>query len=172
VKEAATGFAVAARPAANFGAVVRPLAAGLAALACAATLAGCGGGDGDGERRSEPRKIPSAAAGELADRSEAVADKIDAGDVCAAAHEADALEDRVEQLIAEGKVPQRYHEELRAEAVWLRDNVNCPQPKPEEEKEEKDADKKGENGGKGKGNGGDDSGSVTVETTVTLEQGE
>jgi hypothetical protein len=159
----------------------RRLAAALAAIACTATLAGCGGGDGESERRGEPR-IPRAVANELADRSEAVADKIDAGDVCGAAHDADALEDRVEALIAEGTIPARYREELRSEALWLRDHVNCPQPPPppaqqdEEKDEKKEEDEKGEDDNKGKGNGegngdGEDSVTVTLETP-TLEEGE
>ncbi len=154
-------------------------------LACAAALAGCGGGDGEPERRTEPPRIPSALADELAERSDAVAEKIEAGDLCGAAHEADALEDRVEALIADGEIPRRYQEELASEATWLRDNVNCPQapPAPEEEeeedeekeekdkeKEEKDKDdKKGKGNGEGNGEGegdGDDSG-----LTLTLEDG-
>ncbi len=152
----------------------RPFAAGFAALTCAAALAGCGGGEQDAERRSEPPKIPSAAADDLADRSQAVADKIDGGDVCGAAHEADALLGRVEALIADGKIPRRYREELRTQALWLRNNVNCPQPAPPPQQEEEEDDKKGKDNGKGKGKGGDeDSGTLTVETpTVTLEEGE
>jgi hypothetical protein len=164
----------------------RRLAAPLAALACAATLAGCGGGDTDPERRSEPPKIPSALADELANRSEAVATKIEAGDVCGAAHDADALEDRIEALIASGDIPKRYQKELHSEAMWLRDEVNCPQapppaapPAPEEEDED-DGDDKGKDKGNGKGEGdgdgegdgeGDGSGTLTVDTVVTLEDG-
>ena len=163
----------------------RRLAAGVAALACAAALAGCGGGEGEPERRTEPPRIPSALANELAERSDAVAEKIEAGDVCGAAHEADALEDRVEALIASGDIPKRYQKELHSEAMWLRDEVNCPQappppapPAPEEEeeedeeKEDKDEDdKKGKGKGEGNGEGdgegeGDDSG-----LTLTLEGG-
>jgi hypothetical protein len=158
------------RLAGNFGAVPRRLGAGLVAVACAATLAGCGGGDGDGEREREPPRIPSAVANELAERSDAVADKIEAGDVCAAAHEADALEDRVEKLIAEGQIPQRYRDELREEAIWLRDEVNCPQPPPPQEKEKEDEEeKKEEDDNKGKGNGEGDGDGAGL--TVTLEDG-
>jgi hypothetical protein len=172
------GFPIVARLAGNFGAVAKGLAAALAALSCAAMLAGCGGGEAEPERRTEPPKIPSAVADELAERSEAVAEKIEAGDVCGAAHEADALEDRVEALIAAGDIPRRYQDELRSEAIWLRDNVNCPQaaPPPPEEKEEDEEKKEEEDGNKGKGNGdgegdGDGAGTLTVETVVTLEDG-
>lgn len=167
----------------------RWLAAPLAALACAAALAGCGGGEPEPERRAEPPKIPGALADELAQRSDAVAEKLEAGDVCGAALEADALEDRVEALIAAGDIPRRYRQELRSEAVWLQDNVNCPDPPappappaPAEDEDEADEDDKGKGKGtgkgKGKGNsdeGGEDdddgSGTVTVETVVTLEDG-
>lgn len=114
-----------------------------------------------------------------------MAQKIDAGDVCGAAHEADALEDRVEALIAAGEIPRRYRAELRSEAIWLRDEVNCPQPaappQEEEEEDEEEEKEKGEkdeddNKGKGKGNGegngngngqGDDDG---LGLTVTLDE--
>jgi hypothetical protein len=155
--------------------VARRLAAALATFACVATVAGCGGGER--ERRAEPPKIPSAVANELAERSEAVAEKVEAGDVCGAAHEADALEDRVEALIAEGEIPARYRDELHSEAIWLRDRVNCPEPAPPPVEEEKEEDDKGDDKGKGKGNGNgdgsggedEDSGTLTVDTVVTLE---
>jgi hypothetical protein len=156
----------------------RPLAAGFAVLACAAALAGCGGDEAEPERRTQPPKIPSALADELAERSEAVAEKIDAGDVCAAAHDADALEDRAEELIAEGQIPRRYQEQLRSETVWLRDKVNCPEPPPPPEEDQKKDDAKDEEKKKddksGKGNGeGNGEGSVTVTLeTPTLEEGE
>ena len=157
------------------------LAAALAALACVAGLVGCGGGEAEPERTTEPPKIPSALANELADRSDAVAAKLEAGDTCGAAVEADALEDRVEALIAAGEIPQRYRAELRSEAVWLQDKVNCPDPPappaPEEDEDDEGDDDKGkdkDDKGKGKGEGegdGEDSVTLTVETGVTLEDG-
>ena len=165
----------------------RRLAAPLAALACVASLAGCGGGGAEPERRAEPPKIPSGLANELAERSDAVAAKLEAGDTCGAAVEADVLEDRVEALIAAGDIPQRYRAELRSEAVWLQDKVNCPDPPappaPEEDEDDEGDDKgkdKEEDKGKGKDEGdgdgegdgeGDGSGTLTVETGVTLGDG-
>ena len=165
--------------------MARRLAVPLAALACAATLAGCGGGEDAPDRRAEPPKIPSALADELAQRSDTVAEKLEAGDVCGAAVEADALEDRVEALIAAGDIPRRYRKELRAEAVWLQDKVNCPDPPappappaPEEDEENEGEDDKGKGKDKDKDNGKDEgkgegagSETVTVETGVTLEDG-
>ncbi len=144
-----------------------------------AGLAGCGGGEAEPERRSEQPKIPSAVANQLADRSEAVAEKLEAGDLCGAAHEADALEDRAEALIAAGDIPQRYRDELHSEAIWLRDRVNCPEPAPppeekEDEEEKKEEKEEDDNKGKGDGEGnGDGEGPVTVTLeTPTLEEGE
>jgi hypothetical protein len=159
----------------------RQLAAGFAVLACAATLAACGGGNEEPERRAEPPKIPSALADELAQRSDTVAEKLEAGDICGAAREADVLEDRVETLIAAGEIPQRYERELESEAIWLRDNVNCPDPPAppeddEDDEEKKEEDEKGKDDNKGKGNGegnGNDEGSETVTLEIpTLEEGE
>ncbi len=112
-----------------------------------------------------------------------MAQKIDAGDLCGAAHEADALEDRAEELIAAGEIPRRYRAELRSEAVWLRDRVNCPQPPPppqaddeedeEEKKDEKDEDDnkgKGKGNGKGGGNGNGEGDGNGLGLTVTLDE--
>jgi hypothetical protein len=163
--------------------VARALA-GLAAFVSLALVA-CGGGEPEPERRSEPPRIPSAVANELAERSDAVADKIDAGDICGAARDADALEDRVETLIAAGEIPRRYRKELQSEAIWLRDEVNCPQPAPppqedekEDEEEKKEEKTEDDNKGKGKGNGngegegnGDGEGDGDgLDLTVTLDE--
>ncbi|HEV3408483.1 MAG TPA: hypothetical protein VG079_07355 [Gaiellaceae bacterium] len=161
--------------------MARARAAALAAFAGLA-LAACGGGEPEPERRSEPPRIPSAVADELAERSDAVADKISAGDLCGAAHEADALEDRAEELIAAGEIPRRYRAELRSEAVWLRDRVNCPPPPPpqedekedeEEKKDEKDEDDnkgKGNGKGEGEGNGNGEGDGDGLGLTVTLDE--
>jgi hypothetical protein len=160
--------------------VARALA-GLAAFVSLALVA-CGGGEPEPERRSEPPRIPSAVANELAGKSEAVAQKIDAGDVCGAARDADVLEDRVEALIAAGEIPRRYRKELQSEAIWLQANVNCPQPVPppqedekedEEEKDEKDKDDnkgKGNGNGEGEGNGNGEGDGDGLDLTVTLDE--
>ena len=91
-------------------------------------LAACGGNGGDAAPQ-EPG-LPSGLAERLAKESEAVADKLDAGDQCGAAEQADVLEDAVERAIAEGKVPDVFQAELTAAAKKLQSDVNCPQPPP------------------------------------------
>ena len=157
----------------------RRLAGALTALACAAALAGCGGGEAEPERRADAPKIPRDVADDLAARSDAVADRFEAGDVCGAAVEADALVDETRAAIEAGDVPQRYEDELLATALELQNSINCeqapppPQPQPEEEEEEKEKDKD-EDKGKGKGNGngeGEGDGTLTVEDVLTVEEG-
>lgn len=91
-------------------------------------LAACGGNGGDAP--PEEPGLPPGLAERLAKESEAVADKLDAGDQCGAAEQADVLEDAVEQAIAEGKVPDVFQAELTAAAQKLQSDVNCPQPPP------------------------------------------
>ena len=100
-------------------------------------LAACGGNGGDAP--PEEQGLPPGLAERLAKESEDVADKLDAGDQCGAAEQADVLEDAVEQAIAEGKVPEAFQAELTAAAKKLQNDVNCPQqppPAPEADCEE------------------------------------
>jgi hypothetical protein len=98
----------------------------LAAIGAVLALAACGGGEA---RPDEPGLRPRVAE-RLAAQSEAIADKLDAGDTCGAAQEADALEDAVEQAIGAGDVPESLQSELLATARELQNDVNCPQPPP------------------------------------------
>ena len=91
-----------------------------------ALAAACGGGDA----RPEEPGLPRAVAERLARESEAIADKLDAGDVCGAAQQADTLVDSVEQAITAGGVPDAFQAELTANAQQLQNDVNCPQPQP------------------------------------------
>jgi hypothetical protein len=159
--------------------VARGLAPALAAFACAASLAGCGGGEAERERQTEPPKISRDVADNLAARSDAIADKLDARDVCGAAVEADALVDQARAAVDAGDVPARYEDELIETAVELQNTINCPRPpppspQPQEQGQEEDKKGKGNEDGKGKGKGdGDDegSGTLTVETGVTVGEG-
>jgi hypothetical protein len=119
--------------------------------ACSAlvlAVAGCGGEDNP--PNNAPR-IDAAAATQLAQRSEEIAQLIDDGDVCTAAHRADDLLAVAEQEVAKGTVPPALAAELTSKAKALQDEVNCeespppPPPAPVEEGEE-DEDK-----GEGKG---------------------
>ena len=90
-------------------------------------LAACGGG---GDATPEEPGLSRALAERLASESEAIADKLDAGDQCGAAQQADVLEDDVQQAIAAGDVPEAFQAELTATAQKLQNKVNCPQPEP------------------------------------------
>jgi hypothetical protein len=92
--------------------------------ACSAlALTGCGGA----ERSDEPR-IERGAALELAGRSDAVAERVDAGDVCGAAHRADELKAATQAGIADGRVPGILGARLLAAADALVAELNCPPP--------------------------------------------
>ena len=99
----------------------------LALAGAVLALAACGGG---GDARPEEPRLPRAVAEQLAKESEAIADMLDADDVCGAAQQADTLVDSVEQAIAEGDVPEAFQAELTANAQKLQNDVNCPQPEP------------------------------------------
>jgi hypothetical protein len=90
-------------------------------------LAACGGG---GDARPEEPSLPRGVAEQLAQESEAIAEKLEAGDVCGGAQQADTLVDSVEQAIAAGDVPDEFQAELTANAQELQNDVNCPQPQP------------------------------------------
>jgi hypothetical protein len=98
----------------------------LAAIGAVLALAACGGGDA----RPEETGLRPRVAERLAAQSEAIADKLDAGDTCGAAQEADALENAVEQAIGSGDVSASLQSELLATARELQNDVNCPQPPP------------------------------------------
>jgi hypothetical protein len=112
---------------------------------------------------------------ELATRSDAVADALDAGDVCTAAVRADELLDATVSAINSRQVPPELQEDLQARANELVNTVNCPPPPTttEEEEGEKGKDKKRSNkkgqdttgGGEGEEDGGGDP--VVTVPTVT-----
>jgi hypothetical protein len=93
----------------------------------------------------------------LAARSDAVADRLAAGDECGAAHEADALHGDAVAAVEGGAVPAVLRDELLVTARELVDAVNCPAPPPPpapaaDEAEEDDDDDDGKPGkGKKKG---------------------
>ena len=145
-------------------------------LAAALAIAGCGG---DGESALETTQtrptLSRAVADDLAARSDAVADALDAGDTCTAAHRADELLDAVLAAINEGRVPRQLQEDLTARANELVNTVNCPPPPPttteqEQDDDEGNGDKKKEEKEKnkdkdedqGEGDGGEDGPVVTL----------
>jgi hypothetical protein len=113
----------------------------LAAIGAVLALGACGGGDA----RPEEAALPPGVAERLAEQSDAIADKLDAGDTCGAAREADLLNDEAQAAIDAGDVPPAFQAELMSTVAELVDNVNCPQPPPppaDEECEELEEQKK------------------------------
>ena len=93
-----------------------------------AAATGCGG---SGEESSPPRPtIAAGVADDLAARSEAVANALDAGDVCLAAVRADELQTATIEAIQSGRIPPAFREDLQATATSLVNEVNCPPPPP------------------------------------------
>jgi hypothetical protein len=130
-----------------------------AALACSA----CGGSD---QRSAEEPSLPRALASDLADTSEAIADALDAGDVCGAAELADELKNAVEAAVESGQVPAEFQGELEGTALELQNGVNCTAEPEEQEEKDEGENGKGENGeGKKKGHDKDDEG-ITLSTTT------
>lgn len=128
-------------------------------VAAALAAGGCGGGERSADTTAPRPTLPRTVAEDLAARSDAIADALDAGDVCTAAVRADELQDATVTAINNGQVPQEFQEDLQARANELVNAVNCPPPPTTtEEKEEENGEGKGR--GKKKGNekkGGDDS---------------
>jgi hypothetical protein len=131
--------------------------------------------------------IPRAVAQALATRSDAIAEALDAGDVCTAAVRADELQRATIAAINNGQVPPQFAEELQSHANELVNAVNCPPPadagtaredtadgdgtrtEPGADKDEKKNEKKGKKDkGNGKGNNGDEDSSSDDVATVPV----
>jgi hypothetical protein len=96
----------------------RALAVALA-LAAMPVLGACGSSDDSGDA-----SLSSATAEELALQSEQIADELDAGDDCAAAHRADDLD----AAVAEADIPDELRTEVEGATQQLVDQVNCEEP--------------------------------------------
>ena len=113
-------------------------------LLLAAAAAGCGGSE-----PVPPPSLPAALAADLAARSDAVAQRLEAGDGCGARAEADALQADAIAAVNAGRVPARYQEELVSSVAVLVASVECvPPPVADEDDDE------GKDRGKGKGKDG------------------
>ena len=125
------------------------------ALACAClVVAGCGGG----EERAEPPPLPAPLAQDLAARSDAVADRLDAGDACAARTEAEALQAETIDAVNDRRVPRRYQEQLLGSVTALVESIECveqPAPQPTGDEDDEGDDEDDEDRGKGKAKGKD-----------------
>jgi hypothetical protein len=122
--------------------VVRPKSMGVVvAVAAGISLPACGSDEDTPPPETVP-SLPAATANRLAVQSEQIADQIDSGDVCGAAHSADELDGAV----ADANVPGELRTELEAATEQLVNSVNCPPP-PEPEKEKKKDKGEGDEGG-------------------------
>jgi hypothetical protein len=119
----------------------------VAALAAALGLTGCGGGE---ERRAAPPpRLPAPVASQLAERSDAVAAALNAGDSCRARDEALHLQQETIAAINARRVPAPFQEPLAASVNDLVSRIVCLPP-PGDEKEEEDEGRRGRGKGKGK----------------------
>jgi hypothetical protein len=132
----------------------------LIALGAALATTSCGGSS---QSSADEPKLPHALAADLAEKSEAVAAALDAGDECGAATLADELKDAVDAAVADGRIPSEFQGELEGTAVELQNGINCTE-QPEKEDQ-------GEDRGKGKKKGHEDE-TTTLGTTVSSTEGE
>ncbi|HUP32964.1 MAG TPA: hypothetical protein VM184_08015 [Gaiellaceae bacterium] len=127
---------------------------------CVLLAAGCGS-----EERAPAPQLPGALAERLALRSDAVADRLDQGDECAARAEAEALQAETIAAVNERRVPPALQEELVGSVTALVESIECLPPPPvaeegdddEEDNEDDDDEDRGKGKKKGKnGKDGDD----------------
>ena len=137
-------------------------------FAVALAASGCGSGERSADTTAPPRPArPRNVAEDLAARSDAVADALDAGDVCTAAVRADELRGATITAINNGQVPQEFQEDLQARANELVNTVNCPPPPTTTEEAEENG--KGRGKKKGDKKNGEDGSSEDNTVTVPTE---
>ena len=112
-------------------------------FAAALLVAGCGGSNEAAPR--EP-KLPHALAEQLADQSDAVASRLDAGDSCGAAEQATSLKEEALAAIDSGTVPSAFEDELAASVTELAGRITCEQDNEPGNGEGKGKGKDGEGG--------------------------
>jgi hypothetical protein len=109
-------------------------------LLAALWLAGCG--SGTPARRAAPRPhLPPPLAGSLADRSDKVAEALDAGDPCRALNEARGLQQATIEAINAGRVPGPFQEHLTSTVGDLVARIQCVPPTDDERDRGKGKDK-------------------------------
>jgi hypothetical protein len=97
------------------------------AAALLLTASGCGGDRG----REQAPKLPRQLAADLARQSDAVAERLEANDPCAAQTEAESLQEQTIAAVNDGRVPARYQEELTSAVNSLLAAIECvPPPEP------------------------------------------
>jgi hypothetical protein len=141
-------------------------------VAAALAVSGCGGGERTAETTAPVRPtLPRAVADDLADRSDAIADALDAGDICTAAGRADELRAATITAINNGHVPQEFQEDLQARANELVNTVNCPPPPTTTEEDEQESGQgkgRGKKKGHNKGNDGSNDDTTVMVPTETV----
>lgn len=122
---------------------------------------------GCGEEESSGPTIEGPVAERLAERSETLADTLDAGDVCTAARLADDLSRETTAAIDAGEVPEALRADLMARVTALVNEINCPPPAEDEDKKDDEGKgkKKGKNGNGANGDGGSEP--IPTETAPT-----
>jgi hypothetical protein len=95
--------------------------------------------------------LPGPLASELAQRSDAVAAALDAGDACAARDEALRLQQETIAAINARRVPAAFHEPLAASVNDLVSRIDCSPPAEDDEEEDEGEGGRGKGKGKGKG---------------------
>ena len=104
-----------------------PVRAVAGAAACALAISACGDSKPDNSARAT---LPRALADGLATRGETVGSRLDAGDLCGAANEADLLRAEAEAAASSGRVPVEFRAPLRAAVRRLDAQIECPPPPP------------------------------------------
>jgi len=122
---------------------------------CVLLAAGCGS-----EERAPAPQLPGALAARLASLSDAVADRLDQGDACAARAEAEALQAEAIAAVNERQVPPALQEELVGSVTALVESIECVPPPPvaeagDEDDDDDEDDEDDEDRGKGKKKGKD-----------------
>lgn len=100
----------------------------------ALVLAGCGGGSDNTftttqeqtTTRTSAPTIRTAVAQQLAGSSDEIAQLLDAGDTCGAAHAADRLRNELTAAINGGAIPGLYLEDLSSSVNELQAQLRCP----------------------------------------------
>ena len=108
----------------------------------ALVLAGCGGGSDNTFTTTQERTtttttsaptIRSAVAQQLAGSSDEIAQLLDAGDTCGAAHAADRLRNELTAAINGGAIPGLYLEDLSSSVNELQAQLRCSPPAEEDD---------------------------------------
>lgn len=129
-------------------------AAGLAISVVLAALAVSACGSGEEATTTQPPPLSAATADQLAKLSERVADELDAGNTCHAAHTADDLS----SAVGEANLAASLRPAVEEVTTQLVDEVNCPPPPPPPEPEKKKKDEKKQDEHKGDQGGDQNSG--------------